>query len=232
MRRLWRSEWIQLALSLILVPVVLVLFFLYSTFFVKALGAPFLLLPSALGLIERASPADVIRVPTSPHAAVFYVEHPGRYVVYADDVFWRRDETHLDVRETALNPQHDWLRIQDVAAGEEVPVHRVRRGVRPYDEIVVKGRPMYTFYATHPGYYRAVYLYSPPAYVAVIPDHVSGKEGLLSLLIDLQVGALVAYPVWRRFRRWHQQREEKRRKREEAERVWEKIRQEMHKNSP
>ena len=226
MRGIWQSGWLQLALSLVLVPAILIVVFFYAPFLVKAVGYPFLLIPSTLGIVERATPADVLVLPTSSYSAVFYIAHPGRYVVYADDTFRRHGREGLDVRETALAPGREWLRIEDVETGEIIPARRVRRGIRPYDEIVARGRPMYTFEALHPGRYRAVYLYHPPAYVAILPDHVTGQEHKLVALMGIQVVALLAYPTWRRFRRWRSRRMERRRKREEAERVWEKIRRE------
>ena len=227
MHKIWRSEWVQLIASLILVPVLIWALFFLAPVLVKVAGTPFLFIPSTLGVIQRASPDEVITIPTNGYNATFFLSRAGAYAVYADDVFWQQDADSGDVRQSALVPGRQWLKIQYVETNTDIRVVPVTRGLRPYDELVARGRPMFTFQAPGPGWYRVVYLYTPPTYVAILPDYVTGNEDLLTTLIIGQLALLLAYPIGRRIQKWRVRRQERRRKREEADRIWQTIRRDM-----
>ena len=231
MQKIWRSEWFQLIASLLLVPALLWALFFLAPVLVKVAGAPFLVIPSALGLVQRASADEVVVLSTSAYNTTFFLPRAGRYVIYADDVFWNRRDDTEEVRQSALVPGRKWLDIQYLETEEPIPLRVVHRGLRPYDELAARGRPMFTFQAPGPGWYSARYLYSPPAYVAVLPDYVTDKEDQLIMWIILQLGLLLTYPTIRTMKRWRERRETQRRKREEAERVWQILREEREKRT-
>ncbi len=223
LRRLWQSEWVQLILSLILIPLLIFLLVDFAPELVKWAGAPFLAIPASLGWVQRVQEDEVILLPTEGPQATFYIEKPGQYAVYADESFWRPGASLKDLRRSPLHPEHPWLRLIYVPTGEVVPLTPVRRGVRPYDEWVVRGRPLYTFRA-RPGLYRALYEDIPPTYVAIVPDYVTPEEGKLQALLLIQGALILAYPTWRWYRGYRRRRAEQRKKRREAERMWDILR--------
>ncbi len=221
-RNVWRSEWVQLLLSLILIPSLLFALITIAPEMVKWAGAPFLALPTALGWVQRAQPDEVILLPTDTPRTVLIIPRPGQYVLYADESFWRPGTDLQNLRRSPLYSGHQWIRIL-TPSGTPLPLAPVKRGVRPYDEWIVRGRPLYTFRA-EPGKYQVLYTDTPPTYIAILPDYVTPQETKLQTLILIQLVILLAYPAWRRWRRWRHRREEQRQKRAEAERMWEILR--------
>ena len=52
---------------------------------VKWVGAPFLYLPSMLGLIQRVTPDELHSVPLASSSTRLDLAKPGRYQIFADD---------------------------------------------------------------------------------------------------------------------------------------------------
>ncbi len=223
MRTIWRSQWGQLILSLILVPLLLGIVVTFAPTLVKLAGAPFWLVPSLIGVVDRASPEEVLVLPTDRPSVEFVLPATGRYVVYADESFWAPDRSLTDWRHSPLRTGHIWLRIEHLPDHRVLPITPVERGIRPYDELAAKGRPFYEFQG-EAGLYRAVYVDTPPTYVAVLPDYVGAQEGKLKALMLGELALVLAYPSWRWWRRRRAEARARRSKRAEAERAWEIMR--------
>jgi hypothetical protein len=159
---------------------------------VKWLGAPFLVLPRALGLIGSYGPHEIVEIPLgSPPTAVTF-PHGETYVVYVSEL--RLLEASDTIAASGAPP---WLVIQRVDSGRPVPVEPIDRGLIPFDEARVAGRPVYRFTIDEAG----AFAFSHPrslTSIYFVPDRISGKEGLLTGTTLAQL-ALLSIPIWLRF---------------------------------
>ncbi|MCI0728118.1 MAG: hypothetical protein L0332_15550, partial [Chloroflexi bacterium] len=145
--------------------------FLYFTDVVKWAGAPFWLLPDALGLVERVREEDAweaVVLPDDAHEISF--TRPGHYYMF-------------------VSTYHDWrngpsIRVAGAEASTEghVPVAPVGRGTRPYDTTAVRGNPAYRFEIKQPGRYTVSFPPIPETRpddkfrIGIAPDTITGNE--------------------------------------------------------
>jgi hypothetical protein len=115
-----------------------------------------------------------------------------------------------------------WLVVQRAATGETIPVESVARGLLPYDDPRVPGRPVLSFEIVEPGDYalshprRALDFY-------LVPDRTTGREGVIAASLIVQVGLLLVplmfvfgRPWLERRRSWRAHQRERRSASDEA----------------
>lgn len=150
---------------------------------VKWLGQPFLLLPDALGLIERPGPDDVIVVTGPPDSWVeVAMPQSGPYQIFLDiwDGWGEGPELFMQ--------------------GPDGPVYLepARHGVRPFDTPHAVGTLWSRFRIEQAGPYD-LYFGPPPAGLlpdqtftfTLVPDYNTGKENLMAWAFALQIAPLV-----------------------------------------
>lgn len=150
---------------------------------VKWLGQPFLLLPDALGLIERPSSDDVIVVTGSADSWLeVALPQSGPYQIFLDiwDGWGEGPELFMQ------------------GPDGQVYLEPAQRGVRPYDTPHAVGILWSRFRIEQAGPYD-LHFGSPPAGLlpdqtftfTVVPDYNTGKENLIAWAIALQIALFV-----------------------------------------
>lgn len=157
---------------------------------VKWIGAPLLVLPTALGLLPSVKSDEVRTIGLSAPSPILDIPAPGQYAVYAD-----RDDMLLRANYIATQPE-PWISIREVAGGAELPAFNVQSGAQIWHPMAVPGRPVVTFALPRAGQYELVYgPQSGEVYFA--PDPVSGREGLLMLSFVVQIGVVASgFMLW------------------------------------
>ena len=153
---------------------------------VKVIGAPFLFLPTQLGLVDRINPAAVVRWDLNSHETILKFNEAGPYVLYVAD---------LDLLEISngieKNNAEPWLMVVNRQDRQKVQVNPIRRGLAPFDSVLARGRPVYSFSIPAPGIYE---LRHPARHepVSLLPDTVTGRETVLWLAYLVQIAILAA----------------------------------------
>lgn len=163
----------------------ILLFFRYMGEAVKVIGAPFLYLPTRLGLVDRVDPSSVVNFRLNTHQTELEFNRPGRYTLYTADLDLL--EISLSLEDSAAKP---WLVVQNQTTHKPVEVVYVKRGLYPFDSLLAPGRSVFTFEIQTPG----VYLLRHPARkapVSILPDTVTGKEAVLWLAYLIQIGLIL-----------------------------------------
>jgi hypothetical protein len=184
----------------ILVTAVLVAVLFSASSVVKWLGAPFLIVPRALGMIGSYGPREIVEIPMGSPPTVVTFPHAEAYAVYVSDL---RLLQVADVIEASGAPP--WLVVQRADSGASIPLETVGRGLLPFDEPRVSGRPVYTFTIDQPG----TYVMSHPRSVSSIyfvPNRVIGKETLLGWAAAIQLALLALPMLWVFMPRWLERR--------------------------
>jgi hypothetical protein len=185
---------------------------------VKFIGTGFLVIPSALGIVQVPGPKDIATYDLSSSPTPIGISQPGRYALYAYDFDLLMVSDQLE--QTGAAP---WITLKSQITGEAVPVSWVTRGLRPYDTHLAKGRPVMTFVITQPGIYL-MYHSTRNSTISIVRDYVTGKERTLALVMWLQI-AVIVVPlaflfVWRHVARADTRRAAQREKRERSEAFW------------
>jgi hypothetical protein len=200
----------DIVLGMLIAAVCLGLLFSASSV-VKWVGAPFLILPRALGIIGGFAPHEIVEIPLgSPPTGVTFPAAES-YAVYVSDL--RLLEVADVISDSGAPP---WLVLQREDTGESVPVEAIARGLIPFDEPRVPGRPVYRFTIEEPGTYAVTHPRSVSS-AFLVPDRITGKESQLAWAAVIQL-ALLAIPVlWvfmprylERRRRWRAHQKERR----------------------
>jgi hypothetical protein len=172
----------------ILVLIALVFVFINLGVVIKLVGAGLMVIPSALGIVQKVGPQEVFTYDLSTSPTMVGIGQPGRYVVYAYDYDLLTTSDQME-----LSGAPPWITLESQVTGKKVPVAFVKRGLRPYDTPLAKGRPALSFVITQPGMYvmrHATKLSS----ISIVRDYVTGKEGLLAGVFLVEI-CLVAIPV-------------------------------------
>ncbi len=191
---------------------------------IKLVGNALLVIPSALGVVRQVTRDEVFTydLVTSPTEVGF--GQPGCYAVYAYDYDLL---TTSDALEEAGAPP--WITLVSRTTGEAVPIMFVGRGLRPYDTVLAKGRPVLTFVITRPGAYL---MYHPArrADLAIVRDYITGQERTIVAAYLVQIGVVVGPPAILLTRRYlarrHVRREAQRARREQADAFWQRRQRE------
>ena len=197
----------------ILIVAVLVVLVCSASSAVKWAGSAFLVLPRAIGVLESVRGDEIAALPmdSSPTAVTF--PRPERYQLYTGD---------LDLLEVAASLHSagstPWLTVQRAETGEAIPVSFVGRGLTPYDDPRVPGRPIFAFEIPEAGTYALSHP-QRPLIVSLVPDRTSGKEVLIGASFLAQLG-LLAIPAYLVFGRpWLERRQSWRRHQQEQRRA-------------
>ena len=204
----------------IVVFILLLAFFSILPSAVKWAGYPLLYLPARLGLVRQVAPADVQNFDLAAFSSQVVASEAGRYAIYTAD----RELLELDIA-----AQRAWLKVTSQVTGESVPVELVVRGLRPYDTPYAPGRPVLSFAVDTPGVYEFSRLsLTPPEFVAVVPDYVTGKERVILFLALLQLAVVLGPPAYflarRRLARLHEAKVTQALQRAEADKMVEVLR--------
>lgn len=182
----------------VLLFIVLLVAFLSLGDILKYAGAPFLFLPCKLGMVEEVSSNEVVSFRLESRQTSLKFAAPGHYVLYTADY-----DLLTISDEIGISGSPPWLNINNTAAGEAVEVVYVNRGLRMYDSVLARGRPIYRFLIENPGVYTLDYP-TRKAQVSILPDATFGKETMLFLAYALQIGVILAplgFLYYRRRRR-------------------------------
>jgi len=187
---------------------------------VKLAGAPFLWIPSAIGLVQPLHSEDIAVLDLGDSPNLVDISEPGLFSVYTDDYDLLMMSIQLE--DSQAEP---WLSVVRMEDGVPVELAYVERGLRPYDTPFAKGRPIFTFRLESPGRYALTHPVRPAA-ISMLPDYTTGKERTLAaayLVQLLLLAAPVAVLFYRRYEPgWRARREERRRMRERVDAWWEK----------
>jgi hypothetical protein len=195
----------------ILLGVVLVVAICSASSVLKWVGAPLLVVPRVLGILEPVRGNEIVTVPMgSPPTAVTF-PRADVYAVYIADVPLL--ETTNLMTEVDAAP---WLVIQRAENGQDIPVEYIDRGLLPFDEARVPGRPVMRFEVPEAGTYVMIHPRRGFNFY-LVPDRVTGKEGVIALSILAQF-ALLCIPLFviygrpwlARRRRWREHQRERR----------------------
>jgi hypothetical protein len=194
----------------ILVLIVLVFAFINLGAVVKFVGAGLMVIPSTLGVVKQVGPQEVFAYDLQTSPTMVGIGQPGRYAVYAYDYDLLTVSDQLD-----LASAPPWITLKSQVTGEKAPVTFVKRGLRPYDTPLAKGRPVLSFVIARPGMYVMQHP-TRPTVIYIVRDYVTGKEGLLAAVLLVEIG-LVAIAVGVPFlRRYLARREARKRSQQEA----------------
>ncbi len=178
---------------------------------VKWAGMPFLVVPRVVGLLEGVAGSEIVALPMASSPTVVVFPRAETYAVYLADVGLL--EIALVLEKSDSPP---FLVIQRADNGEDVAVEYVARGLMPYDEPRVPGRPVFRFAVPQPGTYALTHP-RRSATLYLVPDRTTGKELLIGLSFLIQLGLLagVGYAVlgrsWRERRaRWRAHQRDRR----------------------
>jgi hypothetical protein len=185
---------------------------------VKFIGTGFLVIPSALGIVQMAGPEDVATYDLSTSPTPIGISQPGRYALYAYDSDLLTITDQLEQAGAA-----PWITLKSQITGETVPVSWVTRGLRPYDTHLAKGRPVMTFVITQPGIYLMYHL-TRISTISIIRDYVTGNERTFELVMWLEIAVIVLplafLSVRRHLARADSRKAAQREKREQSEAFW------------
>jgi len=164
---------------------------------VKLAGAPFLVLPDALGILQKVDRDEAIVLTGTGNFSSFAVElkQAGPYLIYLVP-FQGTDSGQLAV---------------DVVdgGGQPIVVGILQRGTRPYDTTAVRGFPEYVFRVDQPGTYNVILQagnsgVSDRYTIGIVPDYITGHEGAFGgaiagqiVLLLLAVGGVYYWRVYR-----------------------------------
>jgi len=185
---------------------------------VKAVGMPFLYIPSRLGLVQMVSPGDVQIYPLTTNPKQFDFARAGRYAVFTNDL-----DLLMITDLMIASDSPPWLTVTSQASGVAMPVAFVKRGLLPYDTPYAQGRPILTIEISRPG----TYLLTHPGkgtLISFVPDYTTGKEGVIvaayviQLAVILGVLGAILYPRYQRRRT--AQKTAQLQKRKESDRFW------------
>jgi len=171
---------------------------LRSAEIVKLIGAPLLVLPEELHLIERLHAADVAHFSfDGPMEMVLNFTQPGRFAIYTDNTNYL-----LSTNARIQDEKPPLIHVFEASSGSEIPVYYFMRGVKPYDTRFARGRPIYGFEIERAGRYVVTSAWMEAA-ISLAPDYTTGKEGLLTAAYLIQTGILllpVGLLLYRRYR--------------------------------
>ena len=146
---------------------------------IKWLGAPFLIIPSALGIYHPVSSAEVWDIALYGGDPQIDITAPGPYTLYSND-------TNVLMRANMLDDMHSvWITLKSVDGQREISGTNVTRGVRPYDSVAVRGRPIVLFEVAQAGAYDLTYS-RQSGQVTLIRDDSVGRESTLVLVMLAQ----------------------------------------------
>ncbi len=189
---------------------------------IKWVGAPFLLLPDALGLARQVQRQEIMPfdLNVSPNAVT--LPAAGRYAIYIGAV------EVLEVTDQIMASGADpWLSVKSLANGRAQPVEFIRRGMAPFDTPFAPGRPVMTFTVPAAGRYELTHM-RRLATAAIVPDYVTGQESLLWTLYAVQLALVVGVPALLYYQRhrdeWEMAAQLKARRRAEVDAFWERQR--------
>ena len=188
-----------IALSVLVIVVGLILLCSASSV-VKWVGAPFLVLPRVLGLLEPVHSDEIVAIPmtSSPTGVTF--PRAETYAVYVSDLDLL--EVSNELVDTGSPP---WLIVQRAATGASIPVALVERGLLPYDEPRAPGRPVLLFEIPEPGTYALTHP-RRTSDLYLVPDRTTGREAVIVGSFGVQL-ALLSVPLVRIFGRpWFDRR--------------------------
>ncbi len=160
----------------------------------KIVGAPFLFIPGALGIIQTVGPEDVRTVAMAESPTIVRLMQSGLYAIYVDDA------DLLTLTDAMINASGSpWLKVKALDNGEAIRVTFIERGMRLYDTPYASGRPVINFAITRPGAYELTHPRRNIS-VSIVPDYTTGNETLLAFiyLIQIAVVAGIAVIFWRR----------------------------------
>jgi len=202
----------------IIALVVLIVAFINLGAVAKLAGAGFMVIPSALGIVQQVSPKEIFTVGLSRSPTLVGISQPGRYAVYAYDYDLLMTSDQLEQANAA-----PWITLKSQITGETAPVAFVKRGMRPYDTYLAKGRPVLSFVVAKPGVYVMTHP-SQPVRISVVRDYVTGNERTFTLAILAQIALVITPAVIVTSRRYLARREARRRSqretRDRAEAFW------------
>ena len=160
----------------------------------KAVGAMFMWLPEKLGLIEMVYPEDVIEVDIERSPSRAELPASGPYLVYTKNL------DLLTINDAVVESDAPpWLSVasQD---GRAVSVELIERGLIMFDTPFAPGRPVARFGVSEPGTVDITHPRRPDK-AFLVPDYITGRIELLTMLTIIQLG-LFGYPLYSRaFRR-------------------------------
>lgn len=196
---------------------------------VKWTGYVFLWLPARIGIVETASPSDIITADFSINPTPVTFPKAGAYNLYTNNL----DLLELaDATEESTTP---WLVIQPAGGSEgQVPVRFITRGLAPFDTPFAKGRPIFYFIIDKPGNYTLRHP-SRPTQVNFVPDYTTGKERLVAgvfigeLLVIGLIGGSYMQKRWKV--RAQAVRQEQSKKKARANALFEKYRAQQEEKS-
>jgi hypothetical protein len=165
--------------------VVLLVVFINLGAVVKVVGAGLMVIPSALGIVQRVSSQEVLTYDLSKSPTDVGIGRPGRYAVYAYDYDLLTTSDQLD-----QSMGEPWITLKSQTTGEAVPVTFVSRGMRAYDTPLAKGRPVLSFVIDRPGVYVMLHP-AKPATISIVRDYVTGKERTITLAFLAQTAVVV-----------------------------------------
>lgn len=201
----------------VLIGAALVIALCSASSIVKWIGASFLVLPRVVGIVEPVRGDEIVSVPMGSPPTLVTFPRADTYAVYLSDLPLL-ETTNLMI-EVGAQP---WLVLQRADSGEAIPVSFVERGLIPFDDPRAVGRPVLRFEIPEAGTYLMVHPRRPFSF-QLVPDRVTGKEGLLvattlAQLALLSLPLLFVYgrPWLARRRRWQAHQRERRRASDEV----------------
>ena len=195
----------------ILVAVLVVLLLCSASSAVKWAGAPFLVVPRILGILESVRSDEIVAVPMAAPPTSVTFPQAEVYAVYTADL------SLLEITSQLIESDSPpWLVVQRAATGESIPVELVDRGLLPYDEPRAPGRPVLRFEIVEPGTYAMTHPRREVAFY-LVPDRTTGREAVIVASYVIQL-TLLAFPLFLVFgrpwldrrRRWQAHQRERR----------------------
>ena len=156
----------------------------------KTLGTPFMLWPEFLGVTQRVRSDEVVRATIAANTFESSAEIPqsGRFLLYTDNYHY--------LNNSVKNGSIAWIKLFSADSNARVPMLPVSRGLRPYDTPLAAGRPIMRIQASRSGFVNIEHPnLEEPVTIYIVPDYLSGNEGLLSILFAAQLALIIGIPL-------------------------------------
>lgn len=177
----------------IIILLALIPFAIFSPDAVKIISLPFGFIPSKLGIQEQVGDNDKHLIELANPATPVQLNKAGLYALYSNDI-----EVIHHIRQYEAS----WLTLEEQATKLPTTLWVVERGVRPYDTLLARGRPLLRFQIVQPGSYVVLQSSGIIGTLTLVPDPNAQREKALNWAYAMQFFFIIAVVLIIYYRRY------------------------------
>jgi hypothetical protein len=172
-----------------------------------------------VGLVDLPTKDEIVIFPMANQQYVVTLSIRGGYAIYTDD------SSLLQSNNRAQERNFPWLDIVNLDSEEPVDVSFIGRGIRPYDTVSAKGRPVLYFDIDEPGDYEISHsAVGSDVILNIAPYYSEENENMKFWITAVQLIVVgLAIGIWY-FRRFFKEKDAQRHKTEGADDMMNAIR--------